>query len=359
MKKILVINPLGIGDVIFSTPLITALKNSFPESYIGYICNKRVSELISTSPDIDKVFVFEKDEYRDMWKRSKPEYFKKIFKSLGAVKKEKFNISIDLSLGYLYSMLFMLIGIKKRIGFNYRGRGRFLTSKVDIMSFDDKHVIEHYLDMLKPLDISSGRGAAPKIYISARDSDWAGNVFRENGITGKDAVVGVICGCGASWGADAENRRWNKDKFAALADKLIETCGVKVVFLGDKKESVLARDARSIMKNPSVDLTGMTTVGQLAAVINRCKVIITNDGGPLHVAVGLGINTVSIFGPVDERIYGPYPENAAKHKVVSKKGLDCRPCYKKFKYEKCRNRLCLDLITVDDVLEAAREVLKG
>lgn len=358
MKKILIINPLGIGDVIFSTPLVVALKKEFPESYIGYVCNKRVSELISTSPDIDKVFVYEKDEYRDIWKDSKPKYLRKISNFLGMIRRERFDISIDLSLGYQYSMLLMLIGIKKRIGFNYRDRGRFLTNKVDITSFDDKHVIEHYLDMLKHLNVKANAYAVPKIYVSDIDSAWAEGVLKERGIADKDVVVGIICGCGASWGVDADRRRWDKKKFAVLADKLIDTYGIKVVFMGSRKESSLARDARSLMKNPSVDLSGMTTVGQMAALISRCRSVVTNDGGPLHVAVALGVNTVSIFGPVDERIYGPYPENAAKHRVVSRKDLGCRPCYKKFKYEKCEKRLCLDLITVDDVLKAAEAVLK-
>lgn len=355
--KLLIINPFGIGDVIFSTPLITAIKKKFPESCIGYVCNKRVSELIATNPSIDKIFVYEKDDYRDTWKRSKKEYIRKIWESLGSIKKEKFDISIDLSLGYQYSMLLMLIGIKKRIGFNYRDRGKFLTSRVGITSFDDKHVIEHYLDMLKPLNIASSKETSPKIYVSAQDSQWADKILSGCGVTNNDQLIGIICGCGASWGVDADCRRWDRRKFATLADKLIENYNARIIFLGDKKESTLASGARQVMKGPSIDLSGVTTVGQMAAIINKCRVVITNDGGPLHVAVALGVNTVSIFGPVDENVYGPYPKSD-KHIVVSKKDVKCRPCYKKFKYNKCDNRICLDLITVDEVYAAVDGILK-
>jgi len=357
MRRILIINPLGIGDVIFSTPLIGALKKYFPESFIGYVCNKRVSELVSAHPDIDKIFIYEKDEYRDAWKRSKLGCIGKIFGFLGTIKKEKFDTSVDLSLGYQYSMLLMFIGIKNRVGFNYRNRGRFLTSKVELTSFDEKHVIEYYLDILKPLCVEPVGGVGPKISVSGCDSEWADKTLRENGISEKETIVAIVCGGGTSWGIDAALKRWDKIKFAALADKLIDGCGVKVVFLGDKSESALVEDARKTMNNPSVNLSGRTTVGQMAAVIKRCKAVIANDGGPLHVAVGLGVNTVSIFGPVNEKTHGPYPKSD-KHVVISKNDVECRPCYKKFRYNKCENRICLDSITVAEVFAAAEKALK-
>lgn len=357
MRRILIVNPLGIGDVIFSTPLITVLKNFYPESYIGYICNKRVTGLVSANPDIDKVFVYEKDEYRDAWKRSKLGCLKRVWGFLGTIKKEKFDISIDFTLGYQYSMLLMLSGIKKRIGFNYRSRGRFLTSKVDLANFDDKHVVEYYLDMLKPLGIEVEKGIVTKVCVLGRDSEWADKELGLRGIAGKDVLVGIVCGGGASWGADARYKRWDKNKFATLADKLIDAHGVKVIFLGDDKESTLVKDVRSAMKSPSVDLSGETTVGQMAAIMKKCRAVITNDGGPLHMAVGLGVNTVSIFGPVDEKTYGPYPKSD-KHFVISRSDVVCRPCYKSFRYNKCEDRVCLNSITVAEVCRAAEKVLK-
>ncbi|MCX5680021.1 MAG: glycosyltransferase family 9 protein, partial [Candidatus Omnitrophica bacterium] len=246
---------------------------------------------------------------------------------------------------------------KKRIGFNYRSRGRFLTSSVYLENFDDKHVVEYYLDMLGPLRIEVDRTIAPRVYVSSRDSEWADKELGAHGITGKDAVVGMICGGGASWGVDARYKRWDRNKFAALADKLIEAHGVKIVLLGDEKESELVGDARRMMKSPSLDLSGKTTVGQMAAVISKCKMVITNDGGPLHMASGLGVGTVSIFGPVDEKTYGPYPESD-KHIVISRSDVACRPCYKSFRYNKCEDRACLDSITVAEVCAAAQKVLK-
>jgi heptosyltransferase-2 len=255
-------------------------------------------------------------------------------------------------------MLLMLIGIKKRIGFNYRNRGRFLTSKVDIKNFDDKHVIDHYMDVLKLLNVDFKElSIRPKICVSQDDLKWADKVLADKGLGGTDTIVGLVCGCGASWGPDAIRRRWDKKRFAELADRMIDRYKAKVILLGDKKECEISRDVAKAMKNSVVDLCGETSVGQMAALISRCNVVITNDGGPLHIAVGLGVKTVSIFGPVNEAVYGPYPKDE-KHIVITNNGVTCRPCYKKFRYNKCNNRVCLDSISVDEVYAAVEKAIE-
>ncbi len=356
-KKILIVNPFGIGDVIFSEPLIEVLKNSFPGCFIGYICNRRVSELIGTNPFLNKVFVYEKDEYRSAWKRSKIEGIKKILTFLKEIKRERFDVSIDLSLGYKHSLFMKLAGIKNRIGLNYKDRGKFLTGKVDIESFDNKHVVDYYLDLVKPLSINIEKVVvAPKLFASQSGKDFADRFLSENSILKSDILIGILPGCGASWGVDAQKRRWNAEKFAILADKLIEQYGAKIVLLGDSKETEVASRVKSMMKNRVINYCGKTSVGELVGLLAKCKFIVTNEGGPLHMAVALGIGTVSIFGPVDEKSYGPYFVKGS-HIVVARKDLPCRPCYKKFKYNDCNKQLCLETITVDEVFEAAEKVL--
>ena len=86
--RILIINPFGIGDVLFSTPLISSLKAALPESYIGYICNIRAKDVLYGNPQIDEIFVFEKDEYRNFWKQAKFKCIKKFFSFLIQIKKK-------------------------------------------------------------------------------------------------------------------------------------------------------------------------------------------------------------------------------------------------------------------------------
>ncbi|MFH1190126.1 MAG: glycosyltransferase family 9 protein [Candidatus Omnitrophota bacterium] len=357
-RKILIINPFGIGDVIFSTPLVEILKEKYPHCLIGYVCNKRSYEVIRSNPRIDNFFVYEKDDYRALWERSKAECLKLIWSFLKAIKRERFDVAIDLSLGYQYSLLLSLIGIRRRYGFNYRKRGRFLTGKINIDGFSDKHVIEYYCDILKFLNIDSrGFKLRPKVYIAEKDIAWADEYLKAQGVSRDDLLVGVVPGCGASWGVDARHRRWDRDGFAKVCDGLMERYGAKIVLLGDTQERDICDDIRNKMgRKTAIMACGKTNLRNFLGLINRCKLIITNDGGPLHMAVGLGLNTISIFGPVDEKIYGPYPMTK-DHIVISKAGVSCRPCYKKFKYKICEDRSCLKSIKADEVLEAAGRFL--
>jgi len=355
----LIINPFGIGDVIFSTPLIEIFKKKFPGCFIGYVCNKRVSELIRTNPCLSKIFVYEKDDYRQIWKRSKIKSLIKAFSFINSIRKEKFDISIDLSLSYQYSMLLKIIGVKKRVGFNYRNRGKFLTDKIDIDGFDSKHVVEHYLDVLRLLDIDASKDTiSPKIYAGEESLSFGDRFLEENSITKADLLIGMVPGCGASWGEDADRRRWDRKNFAIVANKLIDKYGVRIVLLGNSKEVNICEEVRSLSGNRCINYCGKTSIGQLIGILSKCKIIITNEGGLLHMAAGLGVKTVSIFGPVNEATYGPYPKSN-RHIVISKDNLPCRPCYKKFKYNKCDHRVCLDTITVDEVFAASEKALQS
>src|SRR3989338_1648045 len=102
-KNILVINPFGIGDVLFSTVLVKELRKTNPGSYIAYICNLKVKDILATNHDINEVFVFERDEYRNEWKKSKIAGIKKFFGFWKGIKKKKFDIVFDLSLGKEYA----------------------------------------------------------------------------------------------------------------------------------------------------------------------------------------------------------------------------------------------------------------
>lgn len=357
IEKILIINPFGIGDVLFSTPLIEILKDRYPACYIGYVCNKRSYEVIKSNPKVDKFFVYEKDDYRKEWEKSRGGCLKLIWNFLKIIMRERFDVAIDLSLGYQYSLLLSLIGIRNRFGFNYRKRGRFLTGKIDIEGFSEKHVVEYYCDILKFLDIDMhGLKLSPKVYMTDEDIAWADGFLKANGIIEGDLLIGVIPGCGASWGADARHRRWDSDGFAQVCDGLAEHYGARVILLGNSSEAEICEGIQEKIRNKAIMACGKTNLRNFLGLINRCRLIITNDGGPLHMAVGLGLKTVSIFGPVDEKIYGPYPMTK-DHIVMSKNDVPCRPCYKKFKYKICEDRSCLKSIKAGEVLEAAGRFL--
>jgi ADP-heptose:LPS heptosyltransferase len=111
------------------------------------------------------------------------------------------------------------------------------------------------------------------------------------------------------------------------------------------------------MKHEPVIACGRTSIGMFLSLASRCALIVTNDGGPLHMSVSLGVKTVSIFGPVDEKVYGPYPPSE-RHITVTA-DVPCRPCYRNFKYVKCDSNRCLKEIRPEEVLAAAEKLLSG
>ena len=352
-KRILIINIFGLGDVLFTTPLISNIKAQIPSSFIGFVCNKRTAPLLLNNPKIDKIFVYEKDEYREILKKSKITFLKKILASLGEIRKEHFDVVLDVSLNKYASFFMWLLGIPQRIGFNYKNRSPFLTQKIKLDGYEGKHVVEYYLSLLESFGLSP-RQKELEIFIPEKDLHWAKDVLTQKGITAGDKLIGVVPGGGASWGKDALYKRWSAQKYAELADKIIEKFSAKIILLGDTFERELCQGVAQKMRRAPAEVFLEMSVGQFAAILSLCRLAVVNDGGPLHMAVAAGTKTVSIFGPVDENVYGPYPKG--KHAVVTK-DIACRPCYRRFRKADCEHHNCLHLINVNDVLEKVGRVL--
>jgi ADP-heptose:LPS heptosyltransferase len=364
MQKYLIINPFGIGDVLFTTPLIRAIKDRYPDSFIGYWSNERVADLLKGTAKIDKIFALSRGDIKRIYKKSPVSRLIALLILIGQIRKERFDIAFDFSFDSRYGLWSKLAGIKKRIGLDHKNRGRFLTDKIELKAYSDKHVIEHNIDLLRFIGIEP-HIKSPKLSISDKDRTMARVILKENGLSTADLLIGVAPGGGESWGKDAIYKQWSAEKFGDVAVRVVKELNTKVVLLGSLAEKPIAEVVLRKMGQsplgtvpifPVVDLVGKLNVKELAAIISELKLLICNDGGPAHMAAALGVSTVSIFGPVDERVYGPYPQNE-KH-VVVKKDLSCRPCYKDFKFAGCsNNRRCLEDISAEEVFEKVKSLL--
>lgn len=346
MKRILVINIFGIGDVLFTTPLLRNIRTQWPDAFVGYICNRRAYPVLEHNPHINRVFVYERDEFRTVQDRSFWQVFRKGLVFFQEIRGERFDIVIDFSLNRFFSFLTFAAGIPKRMGFNFKNRSLFLTDKIDVDGFEGRAVAEYYLEPLRKLGVVVQPGPL-EVFPTAEDKSTADELFRSHQIAADDFVIGWVPGGGVSWGQDAVCRRWAPESHGALADKLIEKYAVKIVLLGDPCEKELGlRMQREIRYHRVVDLTGCTSIGQYLALLSRCRLVFVNDGGPLHMAVAAGARTVSLIGPVDTKVYGPYPSDG--HMVITKE-IACRPCYRSFRRARCEHISCLKTLTVDEV----------
>lgn len=354
-KKILLINPFGIGDVLFTTPIIHTLKDALPETKIGYLSNRRTEDILKNNPYLDYIFVYERDEFEDCKKKTIVRWLKEMLSFLNSIKKEHFDIAFDFSLNTQFGFFSWYAGIPKRIGYNFKGRGFFLTSKIPLSGYKDRHMAEHYAALLKEIGLNLKYNNM-ELYINEQDKQWARDALQKEGVSQEDYLIGIIPGGGKSWGKEAYRKQWAPQRFAALADKIVANKQSKIIIMGDFSEQDIAEKVITSMKSKAIDFSGKTTLGQLAALLSRMRLVVTNDGGPLHMAAALGVKTVSIFGPVDERVYGPYP--VSDRNIVIKSNISCRPCYHNFRIREClRQRQCLEGITVGDVYKEVEKMI--
>ena len=176
MNRVLIINPFGIGDVLFTTPVVKAIKEAHPDSFIGYWCNRRVEDILKNNKNINKIFALSRGDIKKTYSKSKLEGIFKTIGLLNMLKKEKFEVAFDFSLDHRYGLIAKMAGIKQRIGFNYKNRGRFLTDKIELEGYSKKHVVEYYLELLRFTDITT-KIKNLYLYVSDNDKIKSQNIF--------------------------------------------------------------------------------------------------------------------------------------------------------------------------------------
>lgn len=348
--RVLVVNPYGIGDVLFTFPVIANLRETYHDIYIGYLSNSRVFPLININPLIDRCFIYEKDYLRNLWKESRRNCISQFVKLLNTIRDDKFDLLIDFSLVPEFSFFAWLLGIKKRLGYRLRKRGIFLNQGVRISGYHNRHMVLYYLDLLRLL------GITPKIFpykisLPAKFCEWARDKINE--LRQKKAIIiGIIPGGGASWAERRKYKQWGKENYYKLVKLIVQEIKAGILLLGDKLD---AQDFISFNGDCILNFMGKTTLLEFCSLLSQCDLVICNDGGPLHIAVALGVPTIALFGPVDPLVYGPFPPSRI-HKVI-KLGISCQPCYRNFHIPNCEERLCLSNITPAYVLNEVKSQL--
>ncbi len=358
VARILVVNPFGIGDVLFSTPLVRSLRAAFPSAHLAYLCNGRTEAILQRNPSLDELFVYEKDEFVALWRRRRLAAARELWRLLARIRRRRFQLAIDLSLGERYSFLLAWLGVPRRIGFDFRSRGRFLTHRIRTSGYQGDHVVEHYARLLTAIGMHL-RDPQLELVTTEEDREAVTRHLARHPVAPDRPIVGLVPAGGVSWGVQAQFRRWSQEGFVDVGRSLIRQHHTAIFVMGERSDGDVCGDIARAIGAGAVDLSGQTTLGQFAALIARCDLVISNDGGPVHIAASQGVPTVSIFGPVDPNVYGPYPR-AAKHQVVYKADLHCRPCYHRFRLPPCPyERACLTTIEPADVLEACDRALAG
>ena len=356
--RILLANPFGIGDILFSFPLASALRQADPGGHLAFLCNRRTEALVRIWPMLDQVFVFEKDEFRASWKQSRHKAIQQIRNLMRSIRTSRFDALVDLSLGWHYSLGGLLAEIPRRIGFDYRKRGRFLTQRIALSGSQEQSMAQSYLDLLPLLGFQAiPLDSIPGLPLPDALQEEADRILQAQGLEGKNPLIGMVPGGGISWGPNARFKQWAPARFAQVGSDLIQNHSASLLLIGDHRERELCEQIASRLPPAHVRVLSPQSLAVLAGILKRCTLVVGNDSGPMHLAEIVGTRTVSIFGPVDGSVYGPFLQRAL-HRVVSK-GLACRPCYRQFRFPACSwDNACLKQLESASVVHAVEELIK-
>lgn len=333
-KKILIFNVNWLGDVLFSTAAIRNIRRNFPDSFIACIIPSRCYPVLKGNPNLDEIIIFdEKDRHKGILAR---------FDFVRSLKARGFDIAFLLHRSFSRALICRLAGIPKRIGHYTRKRSFLLTQKIMPPLRDSLHRIDYYLDIIEKAGLKI-EDRYTEFYISGEDIKFIQEFLSKNSVSNKDFLV--VINPGGNW----LSKRWPKEYWAELADKLIERFGAKVVVTGGHNDISLAAQIKEGMKFRPIIACGVFNLKQLGALAKEASIFITADTGPLHIANSVGAKKIiAIFGPTSPKVTGPYP---LKNVVILQKNVGCViPCYG----VKCKDNRCMKAVTPEDVLKTIK-----
>src|SRR6266567_6037178 len=287
-KKIMVRAPNWLGDAVMSIPALEALRRRFPAAAIVVVAKPWVSELYWHHPAVNRQIVYDADG-----KQRGSSGFRGLLKRLGG---EHFDAAILFQNAFHAAWMAWRAGIPVRIGYARDGRSPLLTDAVRLPPRAAySHQAYYYLQLLFRAGIIATPNPArswdePMLKLTDAERAWAERQLNALGLGGPRYLVGIHPG--ASFGPA---KRWLPERFAELADRLVEALHADILIFGSAAEQPLAEEIADEMEHVPTILAGETTLRQLMALFAQCRLIVTNDSGPMHVAAGLGVPQVAIF----------------------------------------------------------------
>lgn len=333
-KRILIVEVNWLGDVLFSTPAIRALKGEYPDSFIGCLVHKRCKEVLIGNPYINEIIVLdEQDKHRGLLGK---------LRLINQLKAGKFDTAYLFHRSFTRTLICLLSGINNRIGY-YTLKRRFLLTESVMPPREVVHRAAYYYYLITRNIPSDTAELRCDFFVANGDRAYIKNTLEKEGV--KDNEKLVVMHPAGNWFP----KRWPKENFSRLADELIEKFSVVVVFCGAPKEQNIIADILSLMKNKTVNLCAKTTLKQLGALFEIADLVISADSGPLHIAVALNRPTVAIFGPTSTAITGALTR---QNIAILQKEVGCVvPCYK----EDCLDNRCMKQISAEDVINCIGE----
>ncbi len=341
--RILITRTDRIGDLVVSTPVFKAVRERFPQAWIAALVFLENRELVEGNPYLNEVLLYDKKgSERGLWGNL-------VF--AGKLRKKKFDLVIHLHATNRMHQITFLAGIPVRMGWTRKSAGLLTHGQKDIKSEGLKHEAEYNFELLKPLGIETPAAFETFVPVSDRAHKSLGELTAHLGIP-EDKPWVVI-----NPSSSCPSKMWPVSRFAELVDALGEQFAPVVMIIGGPKDKGLAEKMRLCSKYAGLfDLTGKLSLGMLSILLKKSNLLISNDSGPVHIASAVGTPVISIFGRNQPGLSPQRWRPLGKDARVIWKNVGCDPCLA----HNCRiHFLCLDVISVEDVLREVRAMGDG
>lgn len=362
-RRILLMITGDIADVMRMTPHVKAVRNRYPAAFIAALVSERGAAALQHCPYLDELIVRRVSCHgRPTWQSAwdKLSHFLEIWRRLW----RRFDLVIALldldASGPLWNLLALCSGARWRVGYDIHGTGRLLTHNLGTGS-DAESTHERMWRLLAVAGtIDPADDPCLEIWWTDDDDAAAARLLRDHGIADEDTVV-AICP-----GSDWSCQQWDPAHWAVVGDTLAARYQARIVILGVADEADLASALSQRMTHRPIDLTGCTTLGQLACVLRRCRLALTLESAPCAVALAVGTPTVALFGSIPVWIHGQHRGPAAGIRKCEGLVPTCFTLCKLAKMERsvhrCKSEPCvggdgLTWIQPHDVLAVARQLI--
>ncbi len=348
-KKILIIRLGAIGDVVHVLPALRTLRLNFPDSEISWLVEDKAKDIITGHPDINEVIVFPRRKWqREIIRVNKTIHtFLEFLAFYRKLRNARYDMVIDFHGNLKSGIMVFMAGAGNSIGFGNDDCKEFnyLFTRHHVNLFNKRlHKIDKNLMLLRGLGVETNY-QRPELPVLKTDKDYIAEFIDKD--IGNSKPMIIIHPCTSKFGSYKE---WPVMNYAILADMVLDTFDVNVVFTWGPNELGVVREIVSNMKHKAFVACETKPIKRLIELIRCADLFISGDTGPLHIASVLEVPVVAIYGPKDPSIYGPYNGRA----IVIKKELPCSPCKKRT----CADPECMTSILPEEVFRAVSRLME-
>jgi ADP-heptose:LPS heptosyltransferase len=351
LRSILLIRPDHLGDLLFLTPALHALRAALPTARITLVGGPWGVEAVRNNPDLDRIETCAFPGFERQPKKNSLAPYRLLAATARKLRSADYDTAVILRFDHWWgAWLAAAAGIPRRVGYALAETRPFLTQALPYRS--DRHEVEQNATLLAALAPAVAADLGPTRYhVTALDCAWISDWLTGAGHEPGQHLVAIHPGAGATV------KQWPAEQWVTTANDLAGRPDVRIVLTGGPGEREAVSTIATRLARPALNAAGATTLGQLAALYTRCDLVLGADSGPLHLATAVGTPTVHLYGPISPAKFGPWGD-AARH-LVLRTTWPCAPCDRlDWPAFALPQHACMAAITPDAVLRAARSLIR-